>query len=428
MQLPLGYRPNIIWIKLDDPRVPETFDAQCMPYLRSIWSQLLFYKNAVVGTARCAPNRSLSYSGLHSLVNGCIDNDTAALVDYRNSWMRALRAAGYRTAQFGKHMNKWGDVGGWGSQYDLPWGFGHFQGSWGDPAYLDYDVCHNGQITEYGSSDADYSTDVEAASIVAAIGTVKPPFAFYCGSKVSHVPCIPATRHATAPITITRTANFNPEYNKRQPAWYYDKFGTQQKTPAEIAEFNSDMVTALRCALALDEMVEDIVAALSARNLLKSTLIAIDVDNGYAGGKHGNDGKGVLFEECINAHTLIRLPGATPAYAGTRPQIISAVDTAETLCHLAGTHMPYRGHGMSFVPTFASANAPHRREALVFALEDNAPAVEGVRGYGYTAGRGRDSGHAHGQSWCWPDVGQQLTSVPMTADQGVTLDRLMAGL
>lgn len=429
-RLPFGFRPNIIYIKFDDFRVRDGFSSQAMPYLASLASQTIFYPNAVCVVPLCAPNRRLSYVGMHAQRAGVINNGDGASVDWSQTWAHALRANSYRTLLYGKHMNEWNKNGGWGSPTNHPWGFGHVECTSGAENYVGWDVCKNGLITSYtGNDTSNYCTDVESTAIAAAVAAVKPPFAIYYGCKASHSDdndlAVPATRHAATAITVTRETRRLMPYNGTQPQWVYD-FYPDQWSASELNTFDTRQIEAMRSCLSADELIQALVTALTARGLHKTTFIFVDVDNGFAGGDHGNDQKGTLFEECINSGLRIICPSQL-GLSGVRTQRASAIDMMETFCEMTGSVAPVRGHGMSLVPSMLLATANHRKEAFINALKDGNgnPLTEGIRGIDYTAARGTaGSVRAANQTWCWSDVNQQLTAVALSTDQRSAIDTI----
>jgi arylsulfatase A-like enzyme len=430
-KLPLGYVPNIIYIKLDDFRVPDGFFAQAMPYLNSLANKTLFYPNAVCTVPLCAPNRGVSFTGLHAQRNGIMNNGDGADTNWANTWANAVRKQGVKTLLYGKFMNEWAKNGKWGKITDLPFGFGHFEGTAGATNYYNYDTCVNGIISSFGATAADYCTDAEVSNtgatlgIVPALTTIEPPFALYWGCKASHSDendlAIPAPRHTSVPMIPWTPVKFDPEPNGQQPPWYYDN-RADQWSAAERETFKTRQIESYRAALSADEAIQSIVTALTARGLDSTTWLFIDVDNGFAGGMHGNDQKGTIFEECINSGLRVIYLGG--GISGTRPQRVSALDMAPTICDLMGASMPVQGHGMSFAHTFASATSPHRRESFVNSLKEGQgnPLVEGLRGLNYTVGRNSLGSEYYGATWVWPDVDQQITTRPMSPDQRSAID------
>jgi N-acetylglucosamine-6-sulfatase len=116
----------------------------------------------------------------------------------------------------------------------------------------------------------------------------------------------------------------------------------------------------------IDDMVGQVVAALSANGQLDNTYVFVTSDNGYHLGQHRMPpGKYTPYEPDIRLPLFVRGPGV-PA-GGTSAELTSNIDLAPTLVDLAGGHAPSFVDGVSFAPwlTASPPNGQLRRTLLL---------------------------------------------------------------
>ena len=109
-------------------------------------------------------------------------------------------------------------------------------------AYFNYTLVENGSLVDYGSADADYSTDVlrdEAVQFIhAAAGG--GPFFLYFVPKAPHGPATPAPRHAGmfSGIPPWRPPNYNEADVSDKPVWLQAIAPWDATTMANNDDFN----------------------------------------------------------------------------------------------------------------------------------------------------------------------------------------------
>jgi arylsulfatase A-like enzyme len=151
--------PNIVFILTDDQTM-ETVAK--MPFVSSRDDWLIF-DNAFLEVALCCPSRSTILSGLYSHHHHVEGNGDAHLLKESDLLPVWLHLAGYQTSLMGKYLNGYpfgrGLVTppGWDDWHAL-WPSGH--GGDRNAAYFTYSLAENGGLTHYGTTEADYSTDV----------------------------------------------------------------------------------------------------------------------------------------------------------------------------------------------------------------------------------------------------------------------------
>src|SRR5215831_11089831 len=193
-----------------------------------------------------------------------------------------LRAAGYRTALFGKYLN--GYPAGENPTY-VPAGwdgwYGKFERSQDIGDYFGYKLNENGRVVAYGKDPSDYLTDVLAEKAVTFIqSTSKQPMFLYFAPYAPHAegapdgPPTPAPRHkgTLAHMTAPRPPSFNEADVSNKPSHI-------QKRPLlnaeQIGELDHEYRTRVESLLAVDEAVERIIKALADRGELANSYTSL---------------------------------------------------------------------------------------------------------------------------------------------------------
>ena len=287
---------------------------------------------------------------------GGLANETSTLA----TW---LRAGGYHTGLVGKYINRYP----FGRGFYKPPGWDRWAAGYWD--YYNYRSYVDGKIVTYGSTPADYSTDVIARKAVEFIGSAPTdkPFFLYVAPKAMHDPYTPAPRHdgafhAMAPV---RFPNFNEADVTDKPAWVK---GRGKAGAAWIAQLDQRRIDAFETLLSADEAIRDIFTALQQRGVLDQTVVIVMSDNGLAIGEHRWQSKKCEYDICSRTPFLIRYPGGAPL---TQPLPVSSVDVAPTIAALAGVTPPAAVDGASLVPLLTGTPAGWRQGVLLHAVDDD---------------------------------------------------------
>jgi arylsulfatase A-like enzyme len=355
-------KPNIVLILTDD----QTFDSMAMlPFLGTRpgghWVE---FSNAFINTSLCCPSRASILSGQYSHHTGVIANDRGASFNESSTLATDLNGAGYRTMLEGKYLNHYP----FNRPLYIPPGWTDWFASIGDPAYYNYTMNDNGTSVSFGSTAADYQSDVLAAraeQFIDASGT--NPFFLYASFLAPHPPYTPAPRHAAVPVTITHSPNFNEADVSDKPLWIQNKplLDAGRAHSQDVAKAN-----AFRSLLSVDEAISRIWDALIRNNVADNTVIVFMTDNGRAFGEHRHIGKGCVYEECSRTNLLIRDPLAT---AHVESSLVSNVDLAPTFAQLAGTVPGRPVDGISLVPLLRGTGTSSRTGLLFeYAVGDTA--------------------------------------------------------
>ena len=179
---PITARPNIIVIMTDDQdfRTMEETVLGGKKVLQHIDAHLVqqgtTFDNFFSSLSLCCPSRATFLSGQYAHNHGVLGNTPPsggyAKFDHSNSLPLWLESSGYHTAHIGKYLNGYGiedasTVPG-SPPYEIPPGWSEWYGGVDPSTYkmYDYTLNENGTLVTYGTSTADYQTDVYAAKAV----------------------------------------------------------------------------------------------------------------------------------------------------------------------------------------------------------------------------------------------------------------------
>jgi N-acetylglucosamine-6-sulfatase len=372
--------PNIVFILADDMRKD---DLKYMPKTLSVLRDKgMSFSNAFVSNALCCPTRATIMRGQYSHNTGVWTNkgSSGGLQAYRNkgnekdNMATRLDAAGYRTGLFGKYLNGYpgttDEPPGWDS-----W-FAHTDGA----PYYDYKINYDGRIIHYGSTSADYETDViadHAKTFIGASANAGVPFFAYVAPRAPHSPTTPATRdkHAYDGLKARRLPSFNEKNVADKPPWIRK---LPRLSDAKKAKIDNRAEKRAETLQALDDLVAGIVGKLGERGVLSNTYVFFTSDNGWHGGEHRIPKEKVRpYEEDIRMPLLVRGPGVEAHRQAHK--LVLDTDYLPTFTSLAGVHTPNYVDGRSLQPVLKGNTTAWRSAILLEAAARYSPAYRGIR-------------------------------------------------
>jgi arylsulfatase A-like enzyme len=357
-------QPNVVFILVDD------LDATDLQKFPNIWNQLVrqgtTFSQFFVTNPWCCPSRSSILRSQYMHSHGVESNRTPTggfpkfhpmETDTLATWMKS---AGYRTGLLGKYLNEYPNTQ---APTYVPPGWDE----WAVPvtrlyAEYRYALNDNGVIQRYGDTPGDYLEDVlssKAADFVSKPG----PFFLYLAPVAPHRPAHYAPRHAGAfaGAQAPRTPSFDQADLSAEPEWLR---GMPPLSPKDIRKIDRLYQNRMRAMLGVDDMVGDLVAALTRTGRIQDTYIFFTSDNGFHLGQHRlRPGKTTPFEEDIRVPMVARGPGI-PAGA-TTDRLASTVDLAPTFAELGGAGLPWFAEGRSLMPLLHGQDVPWRDAVLV---------------------------------------------------------------
>jgi arylsulfatase A-like enzyme len=324
--------------------------------------------------AMCCPSRASTLTGQYShntdvFGNGYphggyqtffekgLENQTVAT---------ALQEAGYRTALIGKYLNGYPNVG---QETHVPPGWDEWavrldhdasyddDGPGTDHVFYDYVLNENGTLVNYGNTEEDYATDVFTKKAIQFIQErSKQPFFIYLAPLAPHNPSTSAPRYQDKFIdspSLPMGPNFfeadvsdKPPYIQSLPD-LENALPTDPKYSDVMTEMTTRFRDRLRCMLAIEDMIQQIVTTLKQNGQLDNTYIFFTSDNGFHLGQHRViKGKGLTYEEDIRVPLIVRGPNVQPKQ--NLRYLLKNSDLAPTFVDLAGSSVPDTMDGKSF--------------------------------------------------------------------------------
>ncbi len=360
-------RPNIVLIMTDDEDVAA---HGFMPKTKAlIEDQGTAFANYFISYPWCCPSRASILRGQYAHNTNIVGNEPPwggyetfhGLGLEQSTLATWLQGAGYRTAMIGKYLNRYvpekdGVPPGWDDWY---------VGGNAHPSY-DYVLNENGRAVAYGSEPEDYLNDVLSGKAVRTIqdaAAAGQPLFLYVLPFNPHSPSVAAPRHdgMFADAELPRTPAFDEADVGDKPAFIRQ---LPPLEPKQIAYLTYEYRRRIASLQAIDDMVEDIVAALREAGQLDDTYIIYSSDNGFHMGAHRLiAGKDTAYDEDIRVPMVMRGPGVP---AGKRIEaLVGNIDLAPTLAEIAGVETPEFVDGRSFLPLLQDADAPWRQAFLI---------------------------------------------------------------
>lgn len=363
--------PNVVVIMTDD----QTFEQmRVMPQTKALVGDAgVTYSNFVINLPLCCPSRSTFLTGQYAHNHGVLSNDSAnggyAHFESSTALPVWLQKSGYRTIHIGKFLNGYGKP----NKTEVPVGWNDWQAMI-PPNYYNYDINDNGTVVHYGTTEADYSTDVLATRAEEAIAESAPGGPFFLNLAVygpHDAKSVGTTLRSPIPAPRdkgTYSAEALPLAKSYNEANVSDKPAYVQALPRLKARNTTDITTRYRDGLeslqSVDDAVVRVMNALTAAGELENTVVMFVSDNGFMHGQHRiTSSKGTPYEEAIHVPFMVRGPGFT---AGTTVNtLVSNIDVAPTIAAIAGATPLLTVDGVDF------RTAPTDRAVMIETYDGN---------------------------------------------------------
>jgi arylsulfatase A-like enzyme len=386
-------KPNIVFLFADDQRY-DTLGAAGHPIVRTpaidgLAAEGIRFRNAFVTTPVCWVSRAVVLTGQWARTHAQRDAvPTVTRQALSTIFPVQLRAAGYRTAHFGKwHMI-------------APPGF--------DPsAQFDrYEaIFRNPYIKTLPDGTKRHETDLigdRGVEFIKAQSKEKP-FCLNLWFNASHAEdndrrpgighypwpesvnglyedrAIPPPRLGDPAIYERHPDFLKQSINRERFFWSYD-------TPEK---YQTNLRAYFRMISGIDRTVGRVIAALKDAGLADNTIIVYSADNGYYLGDRGFQGKWSHYEESLRVPLVIYDPRLPKAQRGRVVENMALnVDLPATFLDWAGVTKPASYEGRSLAPVVEGKAADWRHHFFCEHL-DLAPTLtwEGVRGERYVYAR-----------------------------------------
>ena len=357
-------RPNIVFVLTDDLSWNL---VQYMPNVQAMQREGTTFSRYFVTDSLCCPSRSSIFTGRFPHTTGVYTNNArdggyAGFLSHGNeplTFAAALQRGGYRTAMLGKYLN-----GYLPRRHGVPPGWSEWDVAGAAYKEFDYVLNQNGRIAHYGDTPQDYLTDVVAGLADAFVRrSAHGPFLIEVATFAPHAPYTPAPRDAEKfpGLAAPRTAAFGARPDTQAPRWLKE---IPPLSPVDLASIDKHFRMRAQSVLAVDKMIGQLRAALTALGLDRDTYVVFSSDNGLHMGEYSmRPGKMTPFDIDVRVPLVIVGPGV--ARGRVVEEIVENVDLAPTFTELAGAGAPLSPDGRSLVPLFQSGAPEWRRMALI---------------------------------------------------------------
>jgi N-acetylglucosamine-6-sulfatase len=377
------------------------------------------FEHAYATLPQCCPSRATLLTGQYAHNNGVRGNEPElggyAHLDTSETIATWLDARGYETAWVGKFLNGYGEpeksqVGGEAALTDVPEGWDRW---WAPVDHTEammygYALNENGAVHRYGTSAADYQTDVlarKASGFVREAARGADPFLLVVAPTAPHKESDTRVGPSTVPDRDPRPAArhlgaFADEPLPRPPSFADPDLADQPLARRLVAKYAGkphglsapELVTSYRSRLesllAVDDLVARLLGELRRSGELERTLVIVTSDQGFVLGEHGLVGKQLPYEESVRVPLVVRGPGID---AGREIDVpVGNIDLAPTIVDAANAEAGVEMDGISLLPALRGGSDPTPRALLLEAFEGLPfAAVRTPRGAAYLeTGRG----------------------------------------
>jgi arylsulfatase A-like enzyme len=230
--------------------------------------------------------------------------------------------------------------------------------------FYNYTLNENGVHVNYGSSPAEYLTNVstnQALNFIQSAPAGQPLFLYYAPIAPHH-PYTPAPQdiglfNGLAPF---RPPSFNEADVSDKPDWIR---ALPLLDAAAIANQDAIRQMQLESLQSVDRGVNSILDALQAAGRLNNTIVIYTSDNGFMWGEHRIvEDKLCAYEEGSRVPLWISGPGIA---GRSEAKFAQNVDLAPSIAQWAGVPLPSPVNGLSLANLIANPALPWRTEVLM---------------------------------------------------------------
>ena len=351
-----GGRPNVVFVLTDDLALNL---VPYMPHVLALEKSGTTFSNYTVTDSLCCPSRSSIFAGKPPHDTGVFTNSAPdggfdvfhGRGEENDTFATALQKAGYRTAMMGKYLNGYKPaktLGG--SQPYVPPGWTEWDVAGNGYPEFNYNLNENHQVRHYGSTPADYLTDVLSAKgqgFIAASAAAHSPFFLEIATFAPHGPYTPAPRDANSFPTLQ--APQTPAYNTlpaHPPAWLANR---PPLTPQQQNRISTVFRKRVQDVQAVDRMIADLQTTLTKAGVADNTDVIFSSDNGFHLGEYRlAAGKMTAFDTDVHVPLVAAGPGIAAGQSVSDP--VQNTDLCPTFEQLGKAPTPADVDGHSLVP------------------------------------------------------------------------------
>ncbi|MDP9792822.1 arylsulfatase A-like enzyme [Catenuloplanes nepalensis] len=352
-------RPNIVFVLTDDLTVDL---LRFMPQVRRLAAEGVSFSNYVVTNSLCCPSRASILTGRFPHNTGVLANAGPAggfpvfrrRGNEEDTFATGLRAAGYRTALFGKYLNGYDPASG-----HVPPGWDEWAVAGNAYAQVGYALNENGRIRGYGGQYLTGVLGAKAESFIRTSAQRKQPFLVEISTFAPHSPFAPAPQDANAFPGLT--APRGPAFDRlpvNPPPWLA---GRPPLNDAQRGRIDDAYRKRAQSVLSIDRMIGGLRATLAETGVADDTVLVFSSDNGFHLGEYRlTVGKQTAFETDVRVPLIMSGPGVEK---GRRvAETAENIDLRPTFDALAGADTPPDVDGRSLLSLISTARED--RDAL----------------------------------------------------------------
>lgn len=397
-------KPNILFVMSDQMRASAMKctgnDDVYTPNFDQMSQHGTRFDHVYTNNPICTPSRACLLSGQHSVSTGVVTNDLPLSTEIPTIG-NITNERGYDNGYIGKwHLDgvprdKWTPPGPRRQGFDEYWAVYNCTHDYFNPKYY----TDSPTLIEEDGYEPEIQTDLAIDFINNHAGRDNP-FCLFVSWGPPHDPyeLVPEQyQDKYDPVELELRPNVEPLDPRRctllaPPVKHWgtsETFETGERyTYDDPREGLKDYYAAIT---ALDDQFGRLIEALDEAEELKDTIVVYTSDHGDNLWSHGQNQKGLPYEESINIPFLIRWPGEVPAGA-VNETLLSTVDVTPTLLGLANLDQPDCMDGFDLSEAMRSGEISHRPP--VFMMGSNWRALRDER---YTFARFVDglTGHEH---------------------------------
>lgn len=408
--------PNILFIFTDDHALQAisaygSYRNQT-PNIDRIAQEGMLFRHAMVTNSICAPSRAVILTGMHSHLNGVLDN-RLPFDSTQVTFPKLLQGAGYQTAMIGKwHLKTqptgfdfWKVLPGQGHYYNpdfrTPTGQERIEGYVTDIVTdVSLDWLKNGRdpnkpfllMSQHKAPHREWSPGAAHLTTYRDTEFKEPETLFddYSNraSPASNQEMTIATHMDLAYDNKIRSLADTSEKTWRNMAPYrlYNRMTTEQQGAWDAAygpeneEFLEAELTGeelvrwkyqrymndyLSCIASVDDNIGRILDYLDESGLAENTLVVYSSDQGFYLGEHGWFDKRWMYEESLHMPLVVRWPGVVEP-GSENEDLVQNLDFAETFLDAAGVAIPDQMQGQSLVPLLKGEKPENWRESIYY--------------------------------------------------------------
>lgn len=370
-------RPNVVLVLTDD-HAAHAISAygsvvNRTPRIDEIGELGWRFESCFATNSLCSPSRASILTGTYSHVNG-VTTLVTPIDASQPTFVSQLRAAGYRTAIFGKwHMGE-------GPGHD-PEGFEEWQVFLDQGEYIDPQLLSADGVRVVPGYATEIITDLALDWVDSLPGD--DPWCVLVWHKAPHRPWIPdpARPSSRAAGSVPLPVTFDDDYatrtsSARRAAMRIAEHLTAEDLkvdpPAglsydELAQWKYQrfMADYLACVESVDDSVGRITDRLRERGDLDDTLLLYASDQGFFLGDHGWFDKRFMYEESLRMPLLLSYPRRLPG-GRVFDGIVTNVDWARTILEACEVEPHPRMQGRSFWPDLLGEPAQPPAEGMYY--------------------------------------------------------------